>query len=423
MKKAIITMAILSVIIMIFTACSSAIDEPVKMTKPTEEISQSDTIMLSLKNAMPKMPKNAQNIQLGFNLDVLKQLSKQNGNVFFSSMSINQALTMAYFGANGTTQKEIANILGYAGMSIEDVASYQKQLLETYKNSGDTTFNNANSVWIDNEFTAKDSYIDTMNDVFDTEVENIDLQNPNTIDKLNSWIDDKTNHMIKKLFEKDENPLSNSIMVLMNAIYFKGEWTIPFNPDRTFPAIFNGASSQSEIDMMSSDEDVLGFESDNYKAISLQYGDDERFSMVVVLPNEDTNTFTDGLTTDSLNDILTTFEEKREVIIQLPKFEMEEEVELSNVLKSLGMITAFSDNADFNRISDTPIMINEVLHKAKIKVDEEGTEVAAVTAIILNRTSMPVDQFEFIADRPFLFFIIDTANDLVLFSGRVNDLV
>jgi len=411
MSKLKIIISLIIVTSLISTGCSNEVQ--------SNTVNSSD-VMLSISNTKPKTPDNSHNIQLGFNIDLLKELSKEEKNVFFSSFSINQALTMAYFGADGATQDEIKNSLGYNDLSIEDVASYQKYLLKTYEKSGDTTFYSANSMWIDDQIVVRDSYIDTMVDNFDAEVASIDLQGDKAVPTLNKWIDKRTKGMITKLFDQPFDPLAR--LVLMNAIYFKGDWTTPFDTDLTRDMAFNGQNKKSTVDMMYSDSEILGHENDDYKAISMPYGDDERFHMVAVIPNGDLNEFIKNQTTESLSKVITTFDTKDEVRILFPKFELEEKVELSDTLKALGINTAFKPGADFSQISDTPLFIDEVLHKAKIKVDEEGTEAAAVTAIVMKCESVPMNQFEFIADKPFLFFIMDTENDIVLFTGVVYDL-
>jgi len=409
-----ILLSILITAMLIISGCAA--------TPEHEEIEEpiiSDT-MLSIKDVIPANIADSQNIQLQFNLDLLKELSQKEENVFYSSFSINQALTMAYFGAEGDTQSEINDMLGYAGLTIQDIAAYQKYLLETYEDPGDTTFYSANSMWIDDQLIVKDSYINTMFENFDSEVMNIDLQSNQAVDKINGWIDDKTNGLINKLFDDEFDAMT--ALILMNAIYFKGQWTVPFDEDLTHPADFNGVNGTNEVDFMYSAETVQGYEDDTYKAINLTYGDDERFSFVAVLPNGNMNDFIDGLSADELSDILTTFEEISDASVLLPKFEMEETIYLKDTLSALGMETAFTGDANFSQISDTQLFISDVLHKAKIIVDEEGTEAAAVTAIIMKATSMPMDIFEFHADKPFMFFIVDNENGTVLFNGVAYDL-
>ncbi|MBN2878714.1 MAG: serpin family protein [Clostridia bacterium] len=375
--------------------------------------------MASIADVQAETLSNSQNIQLEFDLNLLKELSKNEKNLFYSSFSINQALSMALFGAEGETQQEIIDVLGYSGLNTADIAAYQKYLLEAYEETGDTTFYSANSMWIDNDIILNKTYIDTMVKYFSSDVENLDLQSSDAPDILNKWIDKKTNGMITKLYEEPFDALTR--LVLMNAIYFKGQWTNPFNPDLTSEAIFNGLSGQNTVDMMYSDAEVLGWENDDYKAISLPYGDDERFKMVAVLPEGSISDFIAGLDSQELSNILTNFEIKNEAKVWLPKFEMEEKINLSDTLKALGIVKAFTGEAQFGEISDTELFIDEVLHKAKIKVDEEGTEAAAVTGLVMKANSLPLDMFQFSADRPFIFFIADEDNT-VLFTGVIYDM-
>lgn len=424
MKKKIIIIALAAV--MLFAGCAQPADQndaQSPVNTQTEGPQTMDEVMLSLADAAPKSHEGISDIQLGFNLNLLKKLSEsEEGNLFYSPMSINAAMTMAYFGAQGETQQEIADGLGYgdAGMELEDVAAYQKYLLKSYEDSGDTTFTTANSIWTDDMFSPKQSYMDTMKDVFKTKVTKLDLQAEDAADRLNAWIDESTEGMIKKLFDKKDPLLSIAEMILMNAIYFNGDWTSPFDPEKTFDATFTGQTVASDIKMMSSSKTVMGHEGEDYLSVFLPYGEDERFAMVAVLP-DDMNSFVEGLAGDSLSGILSAFEEKEESLLQLPVFEMEREVKLGDALKALGIKRAFEGGADFSLIAEG-LFIDEVLHKAKIKVDEEGTEAAAVTAVVMSRGAMPEDRFEFIADKPFLFFIMDTENDLVLFTGKVLDL-
>ena len=161
MKKITISI-IMCVAILVLSSCANTV-VPNNTEDPIEDSSdcpaEVSAVMLSLSNALPSTPEGAEQIQLEFNLNLLKELSKSDENVFFSSLSINQALTMAYFGAQNNTQTEMQEAMGYDGMEIADVAAYQKALIESFKNSGDTTFNNANSIWVDDGFSVYESYM------------------------------------------------------------------------------------------------------------------------------------------------------------------------------------------------------------------------------------------------------------------------
>jgi len=189
MKTIKIFLPIFMLTVFILSGCSPSHD----IEKPASDV------MLSIANVKPSTVSGAENIQLAFNLELLKSLSKEQNNIFYSSFSVNQALTMAYFGAKGQTQQEIKDTLGYNNLSTEDIAAYQKYLADVYKNPGDTIFYSANSLWIDDEISVKDDYINTMINSFDAEVATIDLQSDKAVDTLNKWIDKKTKSMITKL--------------------------------------------------------------------------------------------------------------------------------------------------------------------------------------------------------------------------------
>jgi serine protease inhibitor len=421
MKKVINILLVVALLATMLCACTR--DENIQPIKkePKDNGEVVSPVMNKIANVAPKKSKAIKDAMLDFNLKLLKELNENEKNLFYSAMSINSALTMTYFGANGDTKDEMHNALSYGDMTLEDIASAQKALIKSYEKSGDTTFNTANSIWIDDGYPIKQSFIDTMSDVFKTETQNVPMADPKTVDKVNGWVSDKTEGMIEKLFEKANNPLASVKMILMNAIYFNGEWTTPFDPDRTYKRDFSGATEITQVDMMSTDEDVLGYVGDDYKAISLPYGDDERFSMVVVLPNDDINAFVESQTKDSLKKVLTTFEEQSNAIVQLPKFEMEETLRLNDALNALGIKKAFMGDADFSNMADS-LFIDTVLHKAKVEVDEKGTEAAAVTAVTMCESAAPEFGFEFFADKPFLFFIVDGEEDMVLFTGKVANL-
>ena len=391
----------------------------------TEGPQTQDEVMLSLENAIPAKQTSSDRVQYGFNIALLKKLSEtEDGNLFFSPLSINAALTMAYFGACGETQQKMADVLGYGDASMTDVAGYQKYISALLSDTGDTQFTSANSIWVAETFEPNPSYMNTMKEVFDTKVSKTDFTKDTAVDELNGWINDSTQGMIDQMFDKEDEPFDElTAMVLLNAIYFKGGWTTPFDPDATYDADFNGATATESVRMMSSHDEVRGYQGEDYIAVRLPYGADERFAMIAVLP-DDMDAFIAGMDEQSFKDLTKVLLPVENPVVNLPVFEMEQKVKLNDVLIALGMEKAFSPGeADFTEMAGADILwIDEVLHAAKITVNEEGTEAAAATSVEMALRGMPMESFEFIADRPFLFFIMDTENELVLFTGKVMDL-
>ncbi|OPY92086.1 MAG: Serpin (serine protease inhibitor) [Syntrophaceae bacterium PtaU1.Bin231] len=399
------------------TACTFPDPAGSATPDPTATPASSGGSLETLSDAVPLLSEDMKEAQLAFQLELLKALSADPGqedkNLFFSALSLSAALTMACFGAGGQTREEMRDALGYGSMSDEEVAAAHKAILEAWADSGDSDFTSANSIWIDEGFPVKDGYIRAMNDTFSTQVVNIDLQGDGAVDQVNGWVGEATRGMIDQFLDKAQNPLADVVLVLLNAIYFKGQWTVPFDPKDTREHDFAGTGSARKVDMMSSRRDCMGYEGQDYRAVLLPYGDDERFAMVAVLPEGELDPFIDGLTPESLHALLTTFEEREGATVMIPRFEMEEELTLNDILIAMGMRSAFG-GADFSGITDRSIFISQVLHKAKINVNEEGTQAAAASAVFFRESA----GFQFIADRPFLFFIVDTQSGLILFTGK-----
>ena len=440
MNKKIKILLIAMACVMLLAGCTQGMQpEPTQQPENTQQMQPTkqpentltegpqtrDEVMMSLVNAAPSKLASTDSVQYGLNLALLKKLSEtEGGNLFYSPLSISTALTMAYFGACGETQQQMADVLGYNSASMADVAAYQKYISALLSDTGDTQFNSANSVWVAESFVPNSSYIDTMKDVFDTKVSRVDFTGDTAIDELNGWISDATQGMIDEMFDKEDEPFDAlTVMVLLNAIYFNGNWSEPFDPDKTYDTDFNGATATESVRMMSSREEVRGYQGEDYVSVRLPYGADERFAMIAVLP-DDMEAFIAGLDAQSFKDLTKILLPVENPVVNLPVFEMEQKVKLNDVLNALGMDKAFSESeADFTTMAGEDILwIDEVLHAAKITVDEEGTEAAAATSVEILARSMPMESFEFIADRPFLFFIMDTQNDLVLFTGKVMDL-
>ncbi len=208
MNKKIKILLIAMACVMLLAGCTQGMQpEPTQQPENTQQMQPTkqpentltegpqtrDEVMMSLVNAAPSKLASTDSVQYGLNLALLKKLSEtEGGNLFYSPLSISTALTMAYFGACGETQQQMADVLGYNDMSIVDVAAYQKYISALLFDTGDTQFTSANSVWVAESFVPNPSYIDTMKDVFDTKVSRVDFTDDTTIDELNGWISDAT---------------------------------------------------------------------------------------------------------------------------------------------------------------------------------------------------------------------------------------
>ena len=359
-----------------------------------------------------------------FAFEIFKQLNEEDANesIFISPLSIATALTMTYNGARSTTKDAMAQALQYRGMDIEALNEGYKYLLQYLQHADSKiTLDINNSIWMREGEKINEDFIDINKNTFDAYIKAMDFSKQGAADEINDWIDNATNGKITEMIDP---PISQQIvMFLINAIYFKGDWTEPFDEKRTFDTVFNTESGQTnDIKMMRRTGKVMYGQGEDYKAVRLPYGK-EQMAMYAILPAEDIkiNDFISTLNTQKWQDIKNNLSEVNDVTLQIPRFELEYGIkQLNDSLTAIGMGEAFSGGADFSGICPG-IFIDEVLHKAVIEVNEEGSEAAAATVVVMKESAV-LDPITFIADRPFVFIIADDATDTILFMGKVMEL-
>ncbi len=359
-----------------------------------------------------------------FAFDIFKALNSEDadGNIFISPFSISTALTMAYNGAEGETKEGMEKALGYTGIDRALVnESYKGLISHLEKVDKDISLNIANSIWIREGELINKEFINKNEKHFNAKVSSLDFSDPKTVDAINKWIKDETKGKIEKMLTGPIDP--DIIMYLINAVYFKGEWSKQFDPKKTINSNFFAYDGNTiKVEMMSRKCDYEYIKGQDYKAIRLPYGKDKT-SMHVILPDEsvDINEFIDNMTPEQWNDIRGSLRKTNDVTLKLPKFKLEYGIKsLSDSLKSLGMEKAFGEDgtADFSGIRED-LFISDVLHKAVIEVNEEGSEAAAATVVAMPASAPLMEPITFIADRPFIFLIIDDTTGTILFMGKV----
>ncbi len=358
-----------------------------------------------------------------FAFDIFKQLDKEDGNrsIFISPLSISTALTMTYQGAGTTTKEAMARALGYTGIDDGKLnESYRNQLRYLRQLDKKVELNISNSLWIRKGESIKEEFLSANKDIFDASVNLLDFSKQNAADQINQWISDTTKHKIEKMVD---SPIpSDVIMYLINAIYFKGDWTEQFEKKNTFSAQFHiGDGSTSEVMMMSRNGKVEYGQGDGFKAVRLPYGSGNA-AMYCILPEETVsiNDFIESLDADRWKAIRGSISERDDVQLQLPHFKLEYGIKnLNDCLTALGMGEAFKDTADFSGIRNG-VYLSRVLHKAVIEVNEEGSEAAASTVVKMDEKAV-AQLLTFIADRPFVFVIADDETGTILFMGKLYD--
>ena len=354
-----------------------------------------------------------------FAVDIFKELNGKDleNNVFISPFSISTALTMTYNGAVGETKEEMEEALRYRNIDIEEVNNTYKNLIPYLSNvDKDVEIDISNSIWYREGEGIKEDFLSTNTDVFDAKVEGVDFTNPDTVDTINEWIEESTKGKIEKMLDA---PLPGDVvMYLINAVYFKGTWKYEFDEDDTYDGLFTDIDgNEQEVKMMSRQTDSLYGEGEDYKTVKLTYGN-EKVSMYFVLPTGgNINDLIDALNKEKLDEIKNSVSEQEDFLVQIPRFKLEYGIkEISESLKNIGMPKAFSPEADFSNIREG-LFISRVLHKAVVEVNEQGSEAAAATVVEMVESAMPEEK-NFIANRPFVFFIAEEDTGAVLFLGK-----
>ncbi len=362
-----------------------------------------------------------------FAFDFLREVVREEdpaANVFVSPLSASMALGMALAGAEAGTFEAMRNALRLSGLEREGIGVSYRSLIDLLSGLDPTVrLEIGNSVWHREGFILEDAYVSEVERDFLARVAGLDFADPGAADVINAWVSEATEGLIDGIVDPPIDPLT--VAFLINAIYFEGAWTLQFDPDRTVSGDFrrSDGSTVSVPFMSMSDEAFPYAETPGYQAIELPYGG-EAFAMTVVLPSEaiGIEAFVESLDAEAWAEIIAGLR-PTELLVALPKFTLEYEKNLNDVLKALGMEAAFDPAvADFSRMHrealDLQLHISRVKQKAFVDVDEEGTRAAAVTSVEIGVTSAPP---MFRADRPFLFAIRERLSGALLFTGVVRD--
>ena len=359
----------------------------------------------------------AANNDLGFRL--LSQLVEQDvgKNVLLSSFSVAIALAMTYNGAEGKTKQAMAKVLGLTGLGLQEVNGANADFMSMQDGlDPKVQLAIANSIWVGNGIELAPDFIRRIRDYYAGEVANIDFSDPGAADIINRWVAGKTGEKIKKLVTSGD--VRSAILILINAIYFKGIWTSQFDEEKTEERAFTLLDgSRKRHPMMSQSGHYDYYENESFQAVSLPYGE-RRISMYVFLPKPTISIgeFQKALTTENWQQWMSRFH-KMEGDVVLPRFKVEYGVDLLPNLVALG--GGELAGVDFLSMGAGPLVISNVIHKTFVEVNEEGTEAAAATAVLMRMGV--VRRFSMIVDRPFFCAIRDNETGTLLFMGFVPD--
>ena len=423
MKQKKITTGIIVLIIIVFggllSGCtwqepSSLLDD--NLTPPVDDL----VITEGLDNVV-----NANN---QFALDLYSKYKSKEGNVFFSPYSISTALAMTYEGAKGETAQEMQSVFHFSEDNNTRRGGYTDLYSEINKKDKKYKLHTANALWAEQDFHFSNDYFNVVEQYYNGKVTNLNFKQEAEKSRktINNWIEDQTNNKIKDLIPTGViDGLTR--LVLTNAIYFKGEWVKQFNEDETKSKDFKiTLDNIIKVPLMRRTDDKAIFnyiEDSKLQILEMPYSGED-LSMLVLLPkNNDLKALENSLSVEKLSKWKKDLEEQR-VNIYIPKFKFETKYFMADTLKEMGMPIAFSPSADFSGMTgEKDLFISNVIHQAFVDVNEEGTEAAAATAVVMKLTASPNAPIipTFRADHPFIFIIQQNNTGNILFMGKVVD--
>jgi serine protease inhibitor len=390
---------------LILIGCSEDSGNPVS---PVRNLTQQESVVVQSYN--------------DFGFDLFREIVKGQDpadNIFISPMSVSYALGMTMNGADGSTYSQMRSVLKFDGLSEQEInESYQSLTALLQSIDANVTMDLANAIWYREGFVVEQELIDKSNTYFGAPVNALDFSAPDAADVINNWVKQQTKGRIESIVDSPIPPYV--VMYLLNAIYFKSTWQYKFDKLLTQDATFFGNSGTSTVQTMYLRAELPYFKTSSYRAVELPYGNGS-FSMVLILPEE--NATVNGIIQSLDNEFWNTLSQSlitEEGHVYLPRFTIEENYILNEILQSLGMENAFSGAADFTRINkEGGLFLSEVKHKTWVSVDEEGTEAAAVTSVEVMRG---MAGFQFNANKPFIFAIREKNSGSIMFMGVVNNL-
>ena len=358
-----------------------------------------------------------------FNHAVAKAV--KNTNTCVSPLSVSLALAMTYNGASGETRKEMENVMKVSGITTEQINNTHKLLVAALKSTDpEVVLEIANAIYYQSGFPVEPKFISTNREFYDSEVNALNFGLPiDALKIINGWVSLKTHEKIPKIIEEID---SNLIMVLLNAVYFNGIWKSKFKDNETRNRTFVlSDGTYKETPFMKQEAALEYATNDLFSAVNLPYGNGQ-FQMTVILPNskKTTKDVITKLNTENWRLWMNSFKTENQLVITMPRFKFSWKLQLNEVLNEMGMIKAFlPGHADFTGINKGGnLFIGSVIHKTYIDVNENGTEAAAVTAVLLlTGGSGPDPRKYFYVNCPFLFAITEKTTGAILFIGEITN--
>ncbi len=352
-------------------------------------------------------PESKLAFSMNFFRSVLQQ-SKNDETVFVSPYSAGVALSMLSQGAEGETLAELQQALNYCDFANEDLGTNDSVIVKS-----------ANSVWLDYNFKVKKGYINFLEKNYTALAATRRFADPATLTEINQWCADNTEGKIKSILEKID---PNIVMILSNALYFKAPWEYPFPEYATEQAVFYSVIGEKNVDFMNLTATLNYAQYAGNQMVELPYKGG-RYAMYIVLPapNMRMSVLQPYFTENGFSQAKNALYPER-IILSLPKFKLEKLISLEPILHAMGVQAAFRKDANFSKMTAESVNVSQVIQKTFLEVDEKGSEAAAVTAIMMERTSVGPRGRHMVVNRPFFLMIVDTQTENILFAGRITDI-
>lgn len=391
-----------------FTACEKDNPEPV-LTPKSITLTEHAPDVISSNN--------------DFGIELFKKVAlEKDENLMLSPLSAGAALTMLLNGCDGNTFEQLKSTLKYPdNLTIDDInEAYNSLVGQLLDADNKVTLALANAIFYRDGFSVKEPFLNTMQASFSADIESLNFSSPTALDIINGWASDNTNGKIDKVLDEISG---NAVMFIMNALYFKGDWSRQFDESLTEDRMFYPDGSDGiMVSTMTGEVGAKTYSGDNYNAVELPYGR-TNFTMIIMVPDETLADFTGSFTSSewtALTDAFGAMDDYYDTKVYMPLYKFSYEKFLNDQLKSMGMIDAFSPSmADLSGIADGSLFVSFVKQNTFVEVNEKGTEAAAVTTIGVELTSVPAQPPVFTVDKSFVFAIRERTTNTILFIGQV----
>ena len=365
------------------------------------------------------IPAGAASANNAFAFDFYGQIAGEEGNHFFSPASMHAAFSVLYEGARGETAEQIRDVVRMADDDTVRHQAVSDTMSSLNRDDPHATLEMANSLWLAEGLVPYARYVEIVRGTYQADIETVDFADygeGGALDRINGWASEKTREKIPEVLSPEDVDAETLAMIL-NAIYFKGAWVVPFDSEDTRPRDFDTGNGIVLADTMHMEAGFDHAKYDGVQILRMPYVGD-RLSMLVALPSGHGGMefLEESLSAETLEGWRQNMQVES-VIVSVPKFEIKTHYDLIPKLEDLGITLIFNATGDLSGISDTSMLVDRATQGAYVNVNEEGTEAAAVTVIGMAGSG-PVT---FKADRPFLFFIIDDESGAILFMGKVTD--